>query len=306
MITAEHVTKRFGAITAVRDVSFSLEKGEIVGLLGPNGAGKTTTLRMLAGFFPPTEGTVKIGEVDIAAAPLEAKRQVGYLPEEPPLYRQMRVDDYLAFVARIKGVPAKTIAPRLKEVKERCGLQDRGRWIIGHLSKGYRQRVGLAQALIHNPPVLIFDEPTVGLDPRQIIEVRHLIQSLGGEHTVILSSHILPEVAMTCKRVIIIHRGMAHEVKPAAEGLRRVDVDLKAEETLISQALSQVPGIRLVEKNPRDGKRLALGVELASEDSQSRFLAALVSAGAEVFEYRSRELSLEDIFLSIISQDEAA
>src|SRR5437867_1131296 len=207
MISVESLTKTFAGAKAVRDITFNVEKGEIVGFLGPNGAGKTTTMRILTCFVSPTSGTAKVAGYDIYEQSVEVRRNVGYLPENVPLYGEMRVEEYLRFRARLKGVPRSAVDSRLDYVTSRCGLEElRGR-VIDHLSKGYRQRVGLAEALVHNPPILILDEPTVGLDPNQIRQVRALIQDLGREHTIILSSHILPEVEQVCRRVVIIDRG---------------------------------------------------------------------------------------------------
>jgi len=213
MIEARGLSKRYGDVVAVDDVSFSIGRGEVVGFLGPNGAGKTTTMRMLTGFLPPTDGTAEIAGHDIFGAPLEARRAVGYLPETPPLYPEMTVNAYLRYVARIKDVPRGARATAVERALERCGLKEVGRRVIGTLSKGFRQRVGLAQAIVHDPAVLILDEPTVGLDPLQIREIRDLIAELASsgsgdaQHAVVLSTHILPEVEAICRRVILIHEG---------------------------------------------------------------------------------------------------
>ena len=207
MIEVQHLTKRYGPVTAVDDVSFKAERGEILGFLGPNGAGKTTTMRILTGYMPPSEGKALVGGYDVQEKPIEAKRRTGYLPETPPLYPDMTVRDYLDFCARIKGVPRAERVARVKTSMERTRITDMARRHCGKLSKGYRQRVGLAQALLHNPEVLILDEPTAGFDPKQIIETRKLIKELGGDHTVILSTHILPEVSQTCNRIVIINKG---------------------------------------------------------------------------------------------------
>ncbi len=223
MIEATNLSKRYGDITAVDGVSFSVERGEVVGFLGPNGAGKTTTMRMLTGFLPPTDGSAKICGHDIFEAPLEARRAIGYLPESPPLYPEMSVFSYVDYVARIKDVPRRERRAKVERALERCGLAAVSRRVIGTLSKGYRQRVGLAQAIVHEPPVLILDEPTIGLDPIQIGEIRALIAELargsGGEaqHTVILSTHILPEVEAICRRVVMINQGRKTIDAPLAE-----------------------------------------------------------------------------------------
>jgi ABC-2 type transport system ATP-binding protein len=207
VIEVEGLVKRYGDFEAVKGINFTVRKGEIVGFLGPNGAGKSTTMRILTGYLPLTAGRVKIAGRDIEAEPMEAKRKIGYMPEVPPLYTDMTVGDYLLFVARIKGVESKQRRTRVAKVMEQCAITDVQGRVIAKLSKGYRQRVGLAQALVNNPELLILDEPTAGLDPTQIIEIRKLIKSLAGEHTIILSTHILPEVTMTCDRAVIINRG---------------------------------------------------------------------------------------------------
>jgi ABC-2 type transport system ATP-binding protein len=207
MIEVEGLTKRYGDVTAIEDITFRVEKGEIVAFLGPNGAGKTTTMRVLTGFLPATEGKVAVCGFDVFDKPMEVKKRIGYLPEQPPVYNDMSVNEYLKFVAKIKGVPRAERSTAMERVIQRCALADVSHRIIGKLSKGYKQRVGLAQAMIHDPEVLILDEPTIGLDPKQIIEIRELIKSLSGAHTIILSTHILPEVTMICQRVLIISQG---------------------------------------------------------------------------------------------------
>ena len=207
MIKVEGLTKRYGDVTAIEDLSFQVQKGEIVGFLGPNGAGKTTTMRIITGFLPSTDGTVSVGGHDIFQKPMEVKKKMGYLPEHPPLYADMTVAGYLKFVSKIKGVPRAARGDAIDRVVERCGLKEARKKIIGKLSKGYRQRVGLAQAMIHDPEVLILDEPTIGLDPKQIIEIRELVKSLAGDQTIILSTHILPEVTMICQRCLVINQG---------------------------------------------------------------------------------------------------
>lgn len=207
MIEVQHLTKRYGDLTAISNVSFQVASGQILGFLGPNGSGKTTTMRIITGFMPATSGTVKVAGFDIFEDSFEVRKRIGYLPEIPPLYNDMTVASYLRFVARIKGVPRAQIGEALDRALTRCGLTEVANRVNGHLSKGYRQRVGLAQAIIHNPDVLVLDEPTVGLDPQQIIEIRTLIKELAGSHTVILSTHILPEVTQVCEKVVIINAG---------------------------------------------------------------------------------------------------
>lgn len=226
MITVSGLTKCFGKLVALDNISFEVGKGEIVGFLGPNGAGKSTTMRILTGFSPATKGSAAIDGFEVHESPLEVKKRVGYLPERVPLYDEMVVESFLKYVAEIKGVPRNALKTEAGRVMERCGLTGMSKRLIGHLSKGYRQRVGLAQALVGSPPVLILDEPTVGLDPRQIVEIRNMIKDLGAEHTVLLSTHILPEVAMVCQRVIIIHQGrivVADSMKNLTKGKRTLE-----------------------------------------------------------------------------------
>lgn len=207
MIEVQRLVKKYGTHVALKGINFKVAKGEVIGFLGPNGAGKSTTMKILSGFMPPTEGTVKVAGLDVFENPLEVKKKVGYLPEHPPLYTEFRVAEFLEYVASLKQVPAKARKERVDYIVERCGLKERRGQIIGTLSKGYQQRVGIAQALVHDPEVVILDEPTVGLDPVQIVEIRNLIKGLANTHTVILSTHILPEVVMTCSRVLLISSG---------------------------------------------------------------------------------------------------
>ncbi|MSQ47047.1 MAG: ABC transporter ATP-binding protein [Deltaproteobacteria bacterium] len=231
MIEVQHLTKRYGDLTAVSDISFNVASGQILGFLGPNGSGKTTTMRVITGFMPATGGTVKVAGFDIFDESFEARKRIGYLPESPPLYNDMTVAAYLRFVARIKGMPKAAIPDALDRALTRCGLTKVTNRVTGHLSKGFRQRVGLAQAIIHNPEVLILDEPTVGLDPQQIIEIRALIRELAGHHTVVLSTHILPEVAQVCEKVVIINAGrvvMEDMLANLTQGQTLEEVFLKA------------------------------------------------------------------------------
>ena len=231
MIEVQHLTKRYGDLTAVSDISFSVSSGQILGFLGPNGSGKTTTMRIITGFLPATSGTVKVAGFDIFDDSFEARKRIGYLPETPPLYNDMTVTAYLRFVARIKGMSRAEIPSALDRALTRCGLTQVAHRVAGHLSRGYRQRVGLAQALIHNPTVLVLDEPTSGLDPQQIIEIRSLIKELAGSHTVILSTHILPEVAQVCEKVVIISAGrvvMEDLLANLTQGQTLEDVFLRA------------------------------------------------------------------------------
>ncbi len=246
MIEVQDLTKAYGAVTAVDHVSFTVNKGEILGFLGPNGAGKTTTMRILTGYMPATSGTAKIAGFDVFGDSMEVRRHIGYLPETPPVYPDMTVEDYLDFVARIKNVPAANRAARVTEAMQKTNLEDRRAELIKRLSRGYKQRVGIAQALVHDPDVIILDEPTVGLDPKQIIEVRHLIKGLAGSHTIILSTHILPEVSMTCDRVVIINKGKIAAVDTPQnltsqlKGGQKVRVEVQAPEKALRDALTQV------------------------------------------------------------------
>jgi ABC-2 type transport system ATP-binding protein len=310
MIKVEGLTKRYGPAVAVKGISFEVGKGEIVGFLGPNGAGKTTTMRILTCYLPPTEGSASVAGFDVQQNPLEVKKRIGYLPETPPLYPEMNVRDYLTFVARLKGIPNGDIAARIGAVVERTALGDVRKKLIGKLSKGYRQRVGLAQALIHNPDVLILDEPTSGLDPKQLHEVRALIRGLAGDHTVILSTHILPEVSSTCSRVMIINEGRL-EASDTPENLTArlqghdsvfLDVDGPAEE--IEARLAAVPGVVKVGRHNGHAGRSEWEIETQNDPSIRRELArAVVESGWGLFEIRSHGLSLEEIFLRITAAE---
>lgn len=324
MIEVQNLTKAFGAVHAVDDVSFTVGKGEILGFLGPNGAGKTTTMRVLTGYLPATSGTARIAGYDVHESSLDVRRRIGYLPENPPLYPDMSVASYLDFVARIKGVPAATRAGRVDAALEMANITDKRKELIKRLSKGYKQRVGLAQALVHNPDVIILDEPTIGLDPKQIIEVRHLIKSLAGGHTIILSTHILPEVSMTCDRVVIINKGRVAAVDTPAnltaqlKGAERVRVEGRAVsrdtgggvlDAEIFALLQKVPGVRSVEMPPMDARRhfvATVECQPEYEDIRAALAAKVVGAGHELLELRSLRLSLEDIFLQLTTDETAA
>jgi ABC-2 type transport system ATP-binding protein len=310
LIEVQNLTKRYGRFTAVDDVSFRVERGEILGFLGPNGAGKTTTMRILTGYMPATDGKAIVAGFDIFDQPVEAKRRIGYLPETPPLYPDMTVGEYLSFVAKIKGVPSGDRKARIKQVMERTWIAEMSGRHCSKLSKGFRQRVGLAQALIHNPDVLILDEPTAGLDPKQIIETRQLIKELAGDHTVILSTHILPEVSQTCERVVIINRGKV----VAVDTPDNLTARLRGSETMYVQvdsggsdagrALASIPGVtRVLESDRRDG---VVGYEVDSERGQDvrRDLArAVVSNGFGLLELRPMRMSLEQVFLSLTTEE---
>jgi gliding motility-associated transport system ATP-binding protein len=310
MIEVENLTKRYGPTLAVSDVSFQVQKGEILGFLGPNGAGKTTTMRIITGFLSPSAGRVRVAGFDVAEAPLDAKKCVGYLPENPPVYTDMTVNEYLAFVGRIKGVPRKELKKRIGEVSEKCAVSDVQHRQIGKLSKGYRQRVGLAQALIHNPDVLILDEPTAGLDPKQIIETRELIKGLAGQHTVILSTHILPEVSRTCQRVVVINKGTVvavgapEELTARLQGYGSVLVTAEGPAPEIMSKLQTVPGVNLVEPRDSSGTRVTLEVHTEkNHEVRSELARAIVESGWGLFELKTSGMSLEDIFLKLTTRD---
>ena len=315
MIKVEGLTKRYDRTVAVDNISFEVEKGQIVGFLGPNGAGKTTTMRVLTCFLPPTAGTANVAGFDVLEHPMEVKRHIGYLPETPPLYPEMEVIEYLKFVGRLKGIPSADIARRVDEVAQRCAITDVRTKLIGKLSKGYRQRVGLAQAIIHNPDVLILDEPTSGLDPKQIIEIRELLKTLSGDHTIILSTHILSEVEHSCERVIIINQGRLVAIDSVSNLTNRLRgaeaVALEVESVGgaphagdVQQKLEQVSGVsRVMPREARDG-RLAFEVEsLQGRHIRGDLARAVVEAGWNLNELRPVGLSLEDIFLQLTAAE---
>ena len=310
MIEVQRLTKRYGRVTAVEDVSFRVERGEILGFLGPNGAGKTTTMRILTGFMPATEGKAVVAGFDVFEQPVEAKRRTGYLPETPPLYPDMTVAEYLRFVAKVKGVPPADRAQRIKAVMDRTRIADMSDRLCSKLSKGYRQRVGLAQALIHNPDVLILDEPTAGLDPKQIIETRELIKHLAGDHTIILSTHILPEVSQTCQRVVIINKGHVVAVDTPANltarlrGSETMYLQVDARGADVTGALQHIGGVtRVTEADRRDG---IVGYEVESargQDIRRDLARTVVTSGWGLLELRPLRMSLEEIFLSLTTEE---
>ncbi len=314
MITVKGLTKRYAHNTAVNDISFEVQKGQIVGFLGPNGAGKTTTMRMLTCFLTPSAGTATVAGFDILEQPFEVKKRIGYLPETPPVYPEMRIAEYLTFVGRLKGLTGSDLRSRVDYSCERCAIADVKDKIIGKLSKGYRQRVGLAQAIIHNPDVLILDEPTAGLDPKQINETRDLIKSLAGDHTIILSTHILPEVSQTCEQVIIINKGKVVATDSVSNlqgrarsgesvlleiGARNGSVDPVAAQ----RTLEQVSGVtRVVFKE--DGQRRAV-FEVEGQKGRSLrgdLARAVVESGWDLNELRAASMSLEEIFLQLTGE----
>ena len=317
MIEVEHVSKVFGERTAVDDITFKVEKGEVLGFLGPNGAGKTTTMRILTCYMPATTGTARVAGYDVFDKSLEVRRRIGYLPENPPVYPDMTVDSYLHFVARIKGTPAGQRDNQVDDAVDKCGLGDVRKRIIGRLSKGYRQRVGLAQALLNNPEVLILDEPTSGLDPKQIHEVRSLIKNLAGAHTIVLSTHILPEVSMTCSRVVIINNGkvaamdtpegLANQMK----GAERISLAVDGPADDVREKLLEVGGVLnvIVEdmENTEDAAASHFNyiVECQLNTDLRRTLAAeVVGNGWGLLELRSVSMSLEDVFINLVTKEE--
>jgi ABC-2 type transport system ATP-binding protein len=310
MIKVEGLTKRYARHVAVNDVSFEVEKGQIVGFLGPNGAGKTTTMRILTCFMPPTSGSATVAGFDVIDQPMEVKRRIGYLPETPPLYPEMDVSEYLHFVGKLKGLSGAALSSRVDEVAERCSVADVKYKIISKLSKGYRQRVGLAQAIIHNPDVLILDEPTSGLDPQQIIETRDLIKGLAGDHTIILSTHILPEVEHICERVIIIAKGKVvatdtvSNLTSRLRGAETIALEVGARDGLaaseVQERLERVTGVdRVTERQHHEGV-FAFTVESQKDQHVRPELArAVVEAGWNLNELHPIGLSLEEIFLEL-------
>jgi ABC-2 type transport system ATP-binding protein len=310
VIEVQHLTKRYGPVTAVDDVTFRVEKGEILGFLGPNGAGKTTTMRILTGYMPPTEGRAIVAGHDVLDQPLEAKRRIGYLPESPPLYPEMPVREYLLFCARIKGVPKAERARRVDGAMQRTRVADMAGRHCAKLSKGYKQRVGLAQAILHNPDVLILDEPTAGLDPKQILETRDLIKSLAGDHTVILSTHILPEVSQTCQRVVIINKGKVVAVDSPAnltarlKGSEALYVQVDAAGADVAEALGALPGVTGVSRSDAHGAAVGYEVESVRGQDVRRDLArAVVERGWGLLELRPLRMSLEEIFLHLTTEE---
>ena len=293
-------------------MSFQVEKGEILGFLGPNGAGKTTTMRIITGYMPASEGTVRVDGYDVFDNPLDVRRRIGYLPENPPLYLEMTVMGYLRFVAKIKGVPKDKIHQEVARVMERASIADVKERIIAKLSKGYKQRVGIAQALLNDPPVLILDEPTIGLDPKQIHEVRELVKDLAGQHTVVLSTHILPEVEQTCHRVIIIDRGKIvavdtpQNLRLQLQGGERISLEVQGPVSEIMSKLKATPGVVNVQKIAENDSRHRFQVEgELRKDIRSDLARTIVQNGWGLYELQSAAMSLEDIFLKLTTAEES-
>jgi ABC-2 type transport system ATP-binding protein len=314
MIKAEGLSKSFGAFSAIEDVSFCVERGEIIGFLGPNGAGKSTTMRILAGVFPPSSGSASIAGFDIVRQSLQARALVGYFPERVSLYLDMTVDHYLRYVARMKGRTSTAARRDAAEAASSCGLDPVSQQVIGSLSKGFRQRVGIAQALVGSPAVLILDEPTSGLDPEQVADVRSLIRSLRGDRTVILSTHILPEIEATCDRVLIINRGRLLAVDTPANlnrQLRRtsqVHVEIAGDWATVAPALQAIPGVSRVDRSlATAGETVTCTVSTeVDRDLREAIAATVATHGWGLRELRPVILSLEDIFLSLVAQRDGA
>jgi ABC-2 type transport system ATP-binding protein len=318
MITATGLTKKYASTTAVDNISFEVQKGQIVGFLGPNGAGKTTTMRMLTCFLPPTSGTAVVAGFDVLLHPMEVKKHIGYLPESPPLYMEMRTGEYLNFVGKLKGLSGNELKSRIDYVCDRCAIADVRKKLLGKLSKGYRQRVGLAQAIIHNPDVLILDEPTSGLDPKQINETRDLIKGLAGDHTIILSTHILPEVEQICEQVLIINNGKlvakdsVHNLQNRARGIQSIFVEVASRNgdvnsSAVVERIERIPGVsRVLLKDTRNN--LVICEVESKKDSLVRgdVARAIVESGWDLNELRPAAMSLEEIFLQLTGSESPA
>lgn len=304
MIEVSNLTKNYGSHCAIKDVSFAIDSGEVVGFLGPNGAGKTTTMRILTGFMAASSGAATVAGFDVHSRPMDVKRHVGYLPESVPLYREMVVRSYLSYVGEIKGLSRRARRVEIDRVLERCGLSEMANRLIGNLSKGYRQRVGLAQALIGDPPVLILDEPTVGLDPKQIVGIRKMIGDLARDHTVLLSTHILPEVAMICQRVIIIHHGeiVARFNMDELEGAAstRLEVELVGDEEVALQTLRGIAG---VEDARKVGENRYVVDSTGSDEIVQVVASSLVAKGLALRSLERHKRTLEDAFIEAISSE---
>ena len=314
MIEVDHLSKSYGQARAVNDISFKVEPGEILGFLGPNGAGKTTTMRILTGYLPATAGSARIAGFDVFEQSLEVRKRIGYLPETPPLYPEMSVRAYLEFVARIKGVAAADISTRVANAMRMTNIEDKASELVKRLSRGYKQRVGIAQSIVHNPDVVILDEPTVGLDPKQIIEVRKLIKGLKKDHTVILSTHILPEVSATCDRVVIINKGRIAAIDTPGnltaqlKGGERVRIEVRGDTEKLRSTLWSIEGINRLDidttKATDDGAPVSATIESERGlDLRSRIAGSLVTNGFELLELRGVSLSLEEIFLQLTTEE---
>ena len=314
MIEVEDLTKRYGSHLAIDGITFTVEKGQVLGFLGPNGAGKTTTMRILTCYFPPTSGKARVAGFDCFEDSLEVRKRIGYLPENVPLYKDMKVEEYLSFVAKIKGVETRQVKKMVGRVMDDCGIAGVSGRVIGELSKGYRQRVGLSQALVNDPEILILDEPTNGLDPNQIRDIRKLIKALSGERTVILCTHILPEVSMVCGRVIIINEGKVVAIdtpENLAQQLQKsstVFVRIAGPADEVAVAIQAIEGVKSVERTRSSGDDAhAYIVEFDEGSNVTRTIPpAIVARNWDLLEIRSVEASLEDIFIQLVTKEEAA
>ena len=313
MIEVEQLSKAYGSTVAISDVSFKVEPGEILGFLGPNGAGKTTTMRILAGYLPATSGTARIANHEVHSNSMAVRQNIGYLPETPPLYPDMTVESFLYFVARIKGLPIGDRSKQVASAMERCNLSEKKNVLIRKLSKGFRQRVGIAQAIVHDPPVIILDEPTVGLDPKQIIDVRNLIKSLAGEHTIILSTHILPEVSMTCDRITIINNGRIvatdtpENLTARLAGQLGYAIEVAGNPEQTRTALEKLHQVESVKALPNDGladNHHRFQVMAATEQDPGSAIAwAIVNANLGLYELSRNRVSLEDVFIDLTTEE---
>src|SRR5215467_5838899 len=317
MITVKDLTKKYARTTAVDHISFEVAKGQIVGFLGPNGAGKTTTMRMLTCFLPPSSGTATVAGFAVLGRPLYVEMRIGYLPETPPIYPEMETSEYLQFVGKLKGLSGADLAKRVDYVCGRCAIADVKSKLLGKLSKGYRQRVGLAQAIIHNPDVLILDEPTAGLDPKQINETRDLIRSLGGDHTIILSTHILPEVEQTCEQVIIINKGKlaatdsVQNLQARARGAELMLIEVggrngNVDSAIVQKRLEQVACVSRVVARQNQGNRNSFEVESRKGFVRGDLARAVVESGWDLNELRPSAMSLEEVFLQLTGAEKSS
>ena len=312
MIKIERMTKMYGMRAVVKNISFEVQKGEILGFLGPNGAGKTTTMRIITGYFPPTDGEAFVAGYSVIEQPLEVKKRVGYVPENPAMYTDMRVNDYLRFIGAVKGLPKPRIGERLEKTVGQCALESVYTRRIGELSKGYRQRVALGQALINDPPVLVLDEPTSGLDPKQIHEIRELIKSMAGERTIILSTHILPEVSMTCGKVVIINEGeiiavdstdnLGHKFTES----HRIELKATGNPAKITDMLKKIDGVKGVDGGAgAEVSAAGFTIEVEKDkDIRAEVARRIVEGGFDLLELRYKSMSLEDVFLRLVTEEE--
>ena len=304
------MTHYYGPQPAIEDVNFGVRKGEILGFLGPNGAGKTTTMRIITGFMPPTQGRVSVADFDVVEQSLDVRRRVGYLPETVPLHTEMTVTSYLKYMGTLRGMPARRIPRRIDDVIELCRLEDYRKTHIGKLSKGFRQRVGIAQAILHEPEVLVMDEPTIGIDPIQVVETRRLIQDLGKEQTVVLSSHILPEVSMICERVLIIHQGkIVAEDTPAnlaerLQGVEQLQVEVGGPSDEVLPLLRKIPGVLEVSLRRQQNRDVYYVRSREGQDLRDEISRQVIGQGWSLLSMQMMSMSLEDIFLRLTTEED--